>query len=184
MRTRLVSVLALSLALAMIGGFVSVEPATAQGTSCSAVLNGVQETPPVATTATGTGRVVFNATEDQIVVNLLFSGLSSPQTLAHIHGPATPGVAAGIQIPLPNGPVANQVFAVTPAQRDMIRTGLTYFNVHTQNFPNGEIRGQITCAGITPIVPELSTVLMFGTGLAGLGGYALTRARAARARRR
>jgi len=34
-----------------------------------------------------------------------------------------------------------------------------------------------------PVVPELSTLVMFGSGLAGLGGYALTRARAARARR-
>jgi hypothetical protein len=35
-----------------------------------------------------------------------------------------------------------------------------------------------------PVVPELSTLLMFGSGLAGLGGYALTRARTARGRRR
>lgn len=34
-----------------------------------------------------------------------------------------------------------------------------------------------------PIVPELTTVLMFGSGLAGLSGYALARARAARRRR-
>ncbi len=35
-----------------------------------------------------------------------------------------------------------------------------------------------------PVIPELSTMLMFGSGLAGLGGYALTRARATRRRRR
>jgi hypothetical protein len=33
-------------------------------------------------------------------------------------------------------------------------------------------------------VPELSTILMFGTGLAGLGGYTLSRARATRRRAR
>ncbi len=35
-----------------------------------------------------------------------------------------------------------------------------------------------------PVVPELTPFLMFGTGLAGLGGYAVMRARAARAARR
>ncbi len=35
-----------------------------------------------------------------------------------------------------------------------------------------------------PIVPELTTMLMFGSGLAGLAGYGIARARAARAARR
>jgi hypothetical protein len=43
--------------------------------------------------------------------------------------------------------------------------GTLYFQVHTLNFPNGEIRGQIT------LVPEPSTVtfLLLGLSVAGLG---------------
>ena len=40
--------------------------------------------------------------------------------------------------------------------------GLTYFNIHTQAFPGGEIRGQLQ-----PI-PEPATLILLGTGVAGI----------------
>ena len=72
-----------------------------------------------------------------------FAGLSSAQTAAHIHGPAHVGVNAPVLFNLGSGAVSNATFAVTPAQVAQLKAGLFYFNVHTQNFPNGEIRGQI-----------------------------------------
>jgi hypothetical protein len=41
-----------------------------------------------------------------------------------------------------------------------LNSGNTYANIHTTNFPGGEIRGQIV-----PLVPEPSSLLLFGTGL-------------------
>jgi hypothetical protein len=55
-------------------------------------------------------------------------------------------VNAGVLIPLPVGQISGLAIPVTAAQIGRIRSGLTYFNVHTAAFPNGEIRGQIEAA--------------------------------------
>ena len=44
-----------------------------------------------------------------------------------------------------------------------IQNGTTYLNIHTVNFPGGEIRGQLEA------VPEPATLLLLGTTMAGLG---------------
>jgi hypothetical protein len=41
-----------------------------------------------------------------------------------------------------------------------LNSGNTYANIHSTNFPGGEIRGQIA-----QVVPEPSSLLLFGTGL-------------------
>jgi hypothetical protein len=106
-------------------------------------LTGAQEAPPVTTSASGQGTVTLNEAETNITVNMSFSGLSSEQTAAHIHGAAPVGTNAPVLFALPNGTVTNQTFEVTPAQVAQLKAGMMYFNVHTNNFPNGEIRGQI-----------------------------------------
>ena len=59
-----------------------------------ATLNGEQETPPNDSTATGRATLLLSPDETTARVSLTFSGLSSAQTDAHIHGPATLGVSA------------------------------------------------------------------------------------------
>ncbi|WP_337174127.1 CHRD domain-containing protein [Paludisphaera sp.] len=53
-----------------------------------------------------------------------------------------------------------------------ILAGLSYINFHTSQFPGGEIRGQII------FVPEPSSVIALGAGIAGLGLLASRRRRA------
>ncbi len=108
----------------------------------TANLNGAQETPPNSSTATGTATVLLSADEQTARVSLDFSGLSSAETAAHIHGPAAPGVAGPILFALPNGNFTD--FLISPSATDVqnLKNGQLYINVHSSNFLNGEIRGQ------------------------------------------
>jgi hypothetical protein len=105
-------------------------------------LTGAQETPPNNSTATGRASLLLSPDEKTARVSLTFSGLSSGQTDAHIHGPATLGVSAPPVFPLPLGQLSDFSVTLTPAQVQDLKNGLYYINVHSSNFPAGEIRGQ------------------------------------------
>lgn len=107
-----------------------------------ATLNGSQETPPNSSTATGRATLLLSPDEKTARVSLVFSGLTSAQTDAHIHGPAIPGVAAPPVFPMPLGQLSDFQINLTPAQVQDLKNGLLYVNVHSSNFPAGEIRGQ------------------------------------------
>jgi uncharacterized repeat protein (TIGR01451 family) len=107
-----------------------------------ATLNGAQEVPATGSTATGTATLLLSPDETTARVSLSFSGLSSPQTAAHIHGPAMPGVSAPVLFPLPVGQVSDFQISLTATQAQDLKNGLFYVNVHSNNFLNGEIRGQ------------------------------------------
>lgn len=105
-------------------------------------LTGAQETPFNNSTAVGRASLVLSPDEKTARVSLTFSGLSSGQTDAHIHGPALPGVSAPPVFPLPLGQLSDFSITLTPAQVQDLKNGLFYVNVHSSNFPTGEIRGQ------------------------------------------
>lgn len=128
----------------------------------SANLSGSQEVPSNLSPATGFGSVLLSDDQTSITVSLNFSGLLAAQTAAHIHGPAAPGVNGPIVFPLPLGQVSNAVFAITPAQAASLMNELFYFNVHSQLFRGGEIRGQILA------VPEPAPWGLVALGLAVL----------------
>jgi uncharacterized repeat protein (TIGR01451 family) len=107
-----------------------------------ATLNGAQEVPATISEAIGTATLLLSPDETTARLSLNFSGLSSAQTAAHIHGPATPGVNGPVLFPLPNGQFSDFPISLTPAQAEDLKDGLLYVNVHSNNFMNGEIRGQ------------------------------------------
>ncbi|HET7288624.1 MAG TPA: CHRD domain-containing protein, partial [Pyrinomonadaceae bacterium] len=108
----------------------------------TATLTGSQETPPNNSTATGRATLLLSPDEKTARVSLAFAGLSSGQTDAHIHGPAPAGVSASAIFPLPLGQVSDFPITLTAAQVQDLKNGLLYVNVHSSNFPTGEIRGQ------------------------------------------
>jgi CHRD domain len=140
--------------------------------SFGALLIGYEEVPPVFTKASGTLQVQISTDRSSIAYTLKYSGLSSAVTQAHIHFAQRP-VNGGIIVFLcdntgkapthvpacPNsGTVggtitAADVIAVSGqgiAAQDFagllaaIEHGDAYGNVHTSNFPAGEIRGWLS----------------------------------------
>jgi len=106
-------------------------------------LRGAQEVPPVVTNAYGAGRFVVDTGAKTVTYHISFHGLSSAETAAHIHGAAGPGVNTGIKHNLGVGNPKVGVWNYDPADEADILAGLMYVNIHTVNFPGGEIRGQI-----------------------------------------
>jgi len=110
-------------------------------------LTSAQEVPSNASTGSGYARVVLNESTLTITWTVVFTGLSSNQTASHIHGPAAVGANAGVLINFPpvggtSGTLTGTA-AITAGQIANLRAGNGYVNIHTTNFPGGEIRGQL-----------------------------------------
>jgi len=110
-------------------------------------LTAKDEVPPNASTGTGDGTFVLNTATNELTWNVTFSGLSGPALAAHIHGPAAPGVEAGVLVPFapPKAPAgeikgSNVILASQVAD---LKAGKWYANIHTAANKNGEIRGQL-----------------------------------------
>ncbi len=158
-------------------------------------LTGGQEFPAmVATAATGTGSASYDTGTMMLDVNVSWTDLSAPATIAHIHccsGPGANSVVAVDFVPagFPNTTsgmfahafdldsaasygaafLANNGGSVDAARTALLAGlggSLAYFNIHTSNFPGGEIRGDIAP------VPLPAGLLLLGSGLLGIAGVA------------
>lgn len=78
-----------------------------------------------------------------VSISLYLSGLTSAETAAHLHGPAAPGSTGAAIVTLPSGSFANFETPLTLSQFRDLSGGSLYVDVHTVNFPDGEIRGQL-----------------------------------------
>lgn len=107
------------------------------------VLSGTQEAPAVKTTASGSGTITVGA-DKSVTGSVTTSGIVG--TMAHIHQAAM-GKNGPVVIPLQQ--TAPNVWSVPPgahlndAQAKSYEAGDMYVNVHSQNYPDGEIRGQL-----------------------------------------
>jgi Cu/Zn superoxide dismutase len=154
------------LALTLIAG-IAFEATTAHAKVYvyNAVISAKQETPVNATTGIGGGYFVIDTDANTVNFWISFAGLSSPENAAHIHGFAGPGTPAGVVFSLPAGNPKVGTWNYTEGQEASILGGLTYVNIHTNNNPGGEIRGQIVpLNAIVDAAQETPTNASTGTG--------------------
>lgn len=106
-------------------------------------LRGSYQVPATNSSARGNGRFVLDANENTLSYDIRFNGLRTNETMAHIHGPALMNETAGVVFELPLGTHISGVWHYNESQESDILAGMMYVNVHSDAFPNGEIRGQI-----------------------------------------
>lgn len=132
------------------------------------VLTGGTEVPPVVTSATGNCTVVLDAAQTQLSISIQFQNLTAPYTASHIHGPAPAGTNAGVKWGFV-APAAPWVFTngnldgtltnfivtgILPADVVNLNNGQFYVNIHSTQFPGGELRAQL---GSAPVPTMKST---------------------------
>jgi hypothetical protein len=107
-------------------------------------LSAAEEVPATSSTATGTGTLVIDPITRAASGRITVTGMAT--TAAHIHIGA-PGVNGPIIVPLTDA--GGNVWIVpantrlTAEQLKAYKQGNLYYNAHSTQFPNGEIRGQI-----------------------------------------
>src|ERR1051325_6781105 len=160
----------------------------------TATLTGSQEVPPTGSPGIGSALVTLDTVTNLLTVNVSFAGLGSPTIASHIHCCAPPGTNALVATTVPTFPgfplgvttgtylmtfdmtlasSYNPAFitahggTVAGAEAALIAglsSGQTYLNIHTTQFPGGEIRGQLQS------VPEPASLFLLGTGITAVAG--------------
>ncbi|HVI71306.1 MAG TPA: CHRD domain-containing protein [Pyrinomonadaceae bacterium] len=160
----------------------------------TATLTGSQEVPPSGSAGIGSALVTLDTVTNLLTVNVSFAGLGSPTIASHIHCCTPPGANALVATAVPTFPgfplgvttgtylmtfdltvasTYNPAFitahggTVSGAMAAFIaglNSGQTYLNIHTTQFPGGEIRGQLNA------VPEPASLLLLTTGVIGAAG--------------
>ena len=110
-------------------------------------LSSANEPSPPVVTSSGTGSGVLKRVGNRLFYDITYSGLTSAATAGYIHGPGAAGQIAGVVFPFPGVSGTSGTLSGTGILSSTalaaIADGLAYVNIHTGNYPGGEIRGQV-----------------------------------------
>jgi len=111
----------------------------------AAILDGSEEVPAVNTAAKGLASAIYTSNTNVLELNILATNLSGPITGFHLHNGAA-GTTGPVVQNLESFVVGNTVIVKLNAGDYIpaLRNGDIYVNIHTEAYPNGEIRGQLT----------------------------------------
>jgi len=127
-----------------------------QGQSCIGLL-GPYGVPPVLNTSADGHALVTYDTNTMLLTYYVQHNVTNA-TAAHFHGPAEFNGTASPLVFLANS-TAQAVSPITGSQtvdstEDVAFTsGLNYINIHSSNFPNGEVRGQVWFPNVQYAIP-------------------------------
>ena len=125
-------------------------PAFAEEVKFSADLAASAEVPPNDSAGTGKVDATLDTETKMFTWNITYDGLGGEATAAHFHGPAAEGENAPPVVPI-DGALASPISGsatLTDEQITQLQGGMWYFNVHTAQYPDGEIRGQVKAAAM------------------------------------
>jgi len=140
------------LAIALAGGALCATPALAASPESFTVqLTGAQQVPAVQTNGTATADLTYNPDSRMVSWTIHYTDLSSAVTMAHFHmGTAGQNGKPTLWLTKRGSKPANPIKGhakLTAEQAKQFLAGDWYINVHTQDYPAGEVRGQVTPPG-------------------------------------
>jgi hypothetical protein len=115
-------------------------------------LKGKNEIPgPGDSDGSGSATITFDRTLNQVCFRIHVSGVTLPATGAHVHQGAT-GIAGPIVVTLAPPDATGSSSGCAVVMPDLVNAILAnpsayYVNVHTTDFPNGALRGQLSGQG-------------------------------------
>ena len=122
----------------------------ADTTMVKATLDGKNEVPPNSASGTGSVTIIYDPATKKMSWEGTYSGLTGPVTAGHIHGPTDQGKNAPPVVWMSkkgNDPDFPSPFKgsaeLTADQAKDLLAGKYYVNIHTKEYPAGEIRGQL-----------------------------------------
>jgi hypothetical protein len=128
--------------LALISFLALPQPAFAETVKLKADLKASEEVPPTDSSGAGTADVTLDTDTNKVSWKVTYEKLTGDATAAHFHGPAKVGANADPIVDI-TANLKEGSADVTADQLQMIREGNTYINIHTEKYPDGEIRGQV-----------------------------------------